>query len=89
MPPEVYTCPDGTTVKGAQTNEAPLRYLLNKYPETTDAICIVTQEAEGAFAYLGNVLAQDGAKVKVRKVPVSKNEMFSQAIMPQILKEIQ
>lgn len=89
MPPEVYTCPDGATVKGAQTNEAPLRYLLNKYPETTDAICIVTQEAEGAFDDLGKVLAQDGAKVKLKKIPVSKEETFSQAILPQILKEIQ
>ena len=45
---QTYICPDGGTVMGSQTNEAPVKYLLRAWPETSELICIVTPEAEDA-----------------------------------------
>ena len=41
-----YLCPDGQTVDGVQTNEAPVKYLLRKYnQEITGILCIVSEAA--------------------------------------------
>ncbi len=37
-----YKCPDGETVQGLQTNEAPVKYLLKKYPDVSEILCLVT-----------------------------------------------
>ena len=28
-----YSCPDGSDVQGTQTNEAPVKYIINKYDD--------------------------------------------------------
>ena len=38
----VYACPDGSSVSGSQTNDAPVRYLLQTYPGVQKIICVVT-----------------------------------------------
>lgn len=39
------TCPDKTVQKGTQTNEAPVKYLLKKYPAIRQILCLVTPAA--------------------------------------------
>lgn len=44
-----YTCPNGSTVMGAQTNEAPVSYLLNAHKDIRQVVALVTPEAESAW----------------------------------------
>ncbi|MCD8085617.1 MAG: TM1812 family CRISPR-associated protein [Clostridiales bacterium] len=37
-----YKCPDGEIVQGLQTNEAPVKYLLKKYSDVSEILCLVT-----------------------------------------------
>lgn len=41
-----YLCPDGRTVTGLQTNEAPVRYLTRTYSDISEILCIVTPKAQ-------------------------------------------
>ncbi len=56
---ENYLCPDGETwVDGAQTNEAPVKYLLRENPGISEIIGIVTEAAVDTWDYLQDVLAE-------------------------------
>lgn len=75
-----YHCPDGSTVKGVQTNEAPLRYLLRRYPETSEPLCIVTPEAETAMQHLQKILAEERPALTLLRIPYDEGvQDFSDA----------
>ncbi len=41
-----YICPDGSAVRGKETNEAPLRYLYRENPDIDEVICLVSDRAK-------------------------------------------
>lgn len=43
--PPKYRCPDNIEVFGTQSNEAPVKFLLERYNDVSEIICIVTKEA--------------------------------------------
>ena len=84
-----YLCPDGSTVGGAQTNEAPVRYLLSRYPEVSEILCIVTPEAESAYEYLVHTLNGDHPELILRRIPYQEGEDFNGAPLAAILGQVQ
>lgn len=85
---ERYTCPDGGTVEGAQTNEAPMRYLLERHPQVSEILCIVTPEAETAYEYLGRTLKEDWPELTLRHIPHQEGEDFNGAPLSAILSAV-
>ena len=83
-----YHCPDGSQVEGAQTNEAPVQYLLRRYPDTTEILCIVTEKAEGAFASLSEKWGQLAPGVSAVPIPYEEGEEFSGAPLSAILSHV-
>ena len=58
---QTYSCPDGQTVQGRQTNEAPVKYLLRKDPAISEILCLVTKKAKdsGAWEYFQSVMGRE------------------------------
>lgn len=84
-----YLCPDGSTVEGAQTNEAPVRYLLGRYPQVSEILCIVTPEAEPACDYLDRALKENRPELVLRRIPYREGEDFNGAPLSAILSAVQ
>lgn len=96
-----YLCPDGGTVKGAQTSDAPVRYLLRKHPDIGEILCIVTDEAKkgepnawDAFrAFVADAAAEDeraGLRKRAaecREIPFREGQDFQTHVLPAILRE--
>lgn len=93
-----YTSADGSiTVSGEQTNEAPIRYLLQLDPDIQEIICIVTEQVAAVEAGLG-CSAYDNFKKKIqidspdvtfRKVMFQDStEKFTVDALPEILQLI-
>lgn len=80
-----YKCPDGSEVEGMQTNEAPVKYLLNKHPDIEKIIGIVTEQAQSAWEYLDQLKNEINRKVEMKKVPYSLDENFEETTLPKIL----
>ena len=85
-----YRCPDGSMVKGAQTNEAPLRYLLQRYPEISELLCIVTPEAETAMKHLQEIFEKERPALTLRRIPYNeRTQDFSGAPLNEILNSVE
>lgn len=84
-----YLCPDGSTVEGAQTNEAPVCYLLERYPQVSEILCIVTPEAEPAYSYLCDMLKPAWPRLALRRIPYREGEDFNGAPLSAILSAVQ
>ena len=85
--PREYTCPDGTTVLGTQTNDAPVRYLLRAHSDITEVICVTTKAAQAGVKRLEALLRRDGLAVKVTGVPYDENQNFAETAIPAIVNE--
>ena len=86
---ECYACPDGSTVEGAQTNEAPVCFLLERYPQVSEILCIVTPEAEPAYSYLCDMLKPAWPRLALRRIPYREGEDFNGAPLSAILSAVQ
>lgn len=86
---ERYTCPDGGTVEGTQTNEAPVCYLLERYHQVSEILCIVTPEAEPAYRYLCDMLKPAWSRLALRRIPYREGEDFNGAPLSAILSAVQ
>ena len=87
---QIYRCPDGTEVWGTQTNEAPVRFLLRAYPDTTEVICIVTPEAEGStWAGFQDTVAQEAPGVALRRVAFQERQDFSAGPLGEIVSAVE
>ena len=84
-----YLCPDGSTVEGAQTNEAPVCCLLERYPQVSEILCIVTPEAEPAYSYLCDMLKPAWPRLALRRIPYREGEDFNGAPLSAILSAVQ
>ncbi|MCD8341238.1 MAG: TM1812 family CRISPR-associated protein [Clostridiales bacterium] len=80
-----YTCPDKSVVKGTQTNDAPVKYLLKKYPNVSEILCLVTNAAkETAWDNFKKVVADTGSKAKCVEIKFEEGAPV-QKILPDIL----
>lgn len=85
----IYTCPDGSCVLGEQTNDAPVRYLLQKEPDIEKIICIVTTQArETIWEHFRHVVEDAAPDVETIPIAYEENEDFSEKAVPSILKLI-
>ena len=63
-----YRCPVGDDVIGAQTNEAPVHYLLRQYSNVNEIICIVTERArEKGWEVFQNKIREENVDVAWKK----------------------
>lgn len=85
---ERYTCPDGSAVEGAQTNEAPVCFLLERYPQVSEILCIVTPEAEPAYRYLCDRLKPAWPGLALRRIPYQEGEDFNGTPLSAILSAV-
>lgn len=81
-----YRCPDGSTVTGVQTNEAPVKYLLHRHPDISEILCVVTPTAEqNAWERFQAEIAQTAPKVRCALIPFLSETDFQGEVLPQIL----
>lgn len=81
-----YLCPCGGPVVGAQTNDAPVRYLLRENPTVRQIICVVTQLArQFAWEPFQAVVHEAAPAVEVIPVDYEEQQDFGQTAIPQIL----
>lgn len=93
-----YSAPNGKQYCGRQTNEAPVKYLLDVHPEISDILCIATEEAQTEYKNEKNSRAnRDNAWkyfcAKIEKTPEKidwkSGQSFESEIMPQILEKLE
>lgn len=100
-PADVYTCPDGTSVTGRQTNEAPVKYLLRSVPDIREIVCIVSDEAMeeaqvpgedgepvrlSAMDYFYNSIRDEHPEVELEPIEYRQEMDFNRDILPEVLK---
>lgn len=86
-----YRCPDGTMVRGVQSNEAPVKYLLACYPDISEIICIVTEKAkQTAWERFCKEISKENPKIKITDVfcDGEDSEAFVKGPMPKILANV-
>lgn len=95
---QFYSAPNGKRYCGRQTNEAPVKYLLDVHPEISDILCIATEEAQTECKNVKNLGAKrDNAWkyfcAKIEKTPEKidwkSGQSFESEIMPQILEKLE
>lgn len=87
-----YECPDGEPIEGLQSNEAPVKYLLRKYNDISEIVCIVTKEARqtatdaiaSAWDYFCKQINQTAPQVKITEIPYNE-ETSTEELLEDIL----
>lgn len=94
-PGDQYSCPDGSTVTGRQTNEAPLKYLLGRDPEIQEILCILTGKGTfpgsygvSPYDYLREQLGLEHPHVRFVPIDFGEGESFYSGPLPEILDHI-
>lgn len=86
-----YTGIDGTVVTGTQSNEAPVKYLLHCYPDISEIICVVTEEArQTAWEWFGNKIREEKPDIQIVDIPCEgeDSKTFIAGPMPKILERV-
>lgn len=84
-----YVCPDGSHVTGTQTNEAPVKYLLNRYPNTKKIICIVTERAKDtAWEPFQTEVGAITPGIEMEMIPFEEGQDFSKEPLNSILQMV-
>lgn len=79
-----YMTPDGGIVRGTQTNDAPVKYLLQSF-DVSEIICIATDEAkEYAYKYFEEMV-QMNKSVLIKPVHYDSTKDFSKDTLPKVL----
>lgn len=87
---ETYRCPTGEIVSGTQTNEAPVKYLLKRYPQTEEILCIVTKRAkDSAWDFFRESIQQEAAGVSLTAIPFEETQDFTKQPLSEILERLQ
>ena len=87
--PAEYTCPNGGTVTGVQTNEAPVFYLLREHPDISQIICIVTAKAKDSFESFQTVIHDVYPAVEIVSVPFEEEKGFDESFLQEFFSYIQ
>lgn len=93
--PDQYTCPDGSSVTGRMTNEAPVRCLLRQEPTIQRVICILTPKVretlEGQTLSTWDYFRGEIESDTVTCLPVAyenESETFEEHLLPRILEQV-
>ena len=87
--PQNYRCPDGSTVQGIQTNEAPVRWLLRKYPDADELLCVLTPAAkEKAWEKFQKRIGAEHPAVNFFPVDWDDSEPFEKQALGALLSRI-
>jgi len=87
--PKEYSCPDGSRTCGLQTNEAPVKYLLQKYSDISEILCIVTPEAkETAWEVFDKAVRACKPGVILTEIPYEEPENFNERPLAAILARV-
>lgn len=88
-PEKEYTCPDKKKVLGAQTNDAPVRYLLRSSRAVREVICVVTELAkQSALEHFERMVHEAAPQAKIVTIPYEEDQDFSQTAIPAILDKV-
>lgn len=86
---QIYQCPSGLEFIGAQTNEAPVLYLLQTYSDISEIICVVTQKAkDSAWERFSGTVRETKPGVTLFPIAYEESENFSTAALPAILARV-
>lgn len=85
---QAYLCPDGSTVSGSQTNEAPVKYLLRAWLETSELLCIVTPEAEDAREWFLSEIKTLAPQLVIHDIAYDSKTDFAVGPLNQIMKRM-
>lgn len=86
---QLYQCPSGLEFIGAQTNEAPVLYLLQTYDDISEIICVVTQKAkDSAWERFSDTVREAKPSVPLFPIAYEEAEDFSTAALPAILARV-
>lgn len=81
-----YICPDGHIAAGAQTNEAPVLYLLHAHPDTEEILCIVTPDAlSTAWIPFSTAVRTAAPSVRLVQIPFEADQDFNEGPLPDII----
>lgn len=83
-----YWCPDGRTVMGVQTCEAPLRYLLGAFSKVSEVLCIVTPVGRETFPVVEQIVKSASPAVVVTEVLFEDGEDFSAGPLTKIMGKV-
>lgn len=90
-----YECPDGNRVRGMQTNEAPVKYLINKYDDIDEIICIITKAAyEEAWGRFSSSIQIEKPGIKIKQIgPIDENGEkrdpdFETEVIPKVMESV-
>ena len=84
-----YACPDGSFVSGEQTNDAPVRYLLQKHRGVREIICIMTRQAQASiWEHFQDVVKKASPKAEITPINYEEDESFHEKAIPAILEHI-
>lgn len=85
-----YTCPDGSVVYGVRTCEAPVRYLMRKAPDITEAICLMTPQArDTAWERVRRYMRRNEPNLKMKRIDIEENEAFQDGPLKKILAQVE
>lgn len=79
-----YTAPDGTKIKGIQTNDAPVKYLLNSF-DVSEIICITTKKAKKSSLKHFKKIVKSYGKIKINVISYDNKKEFSKKTLSYIL----
>ena len=87
-----YLCPDESKVSGVQSNEAPVKYLLQHYENVSEILCVVTKEAKkSGWDWFCDAIKKVKENIKIIEIPCDgeDSETFIKGPMQQILEKIE
>lgn len=87
--PAEYACPNGGTVTGVQTNEAPVFYLLREHPDIFQIICIVTKKAKDSFKSFETVIHEQYPAAEIVSVSFEEEKGFDEIFLQEFFSYIQ
>lgn len=85
-----FTCPDGSTQMGLQTNEAPVKYLLKKDPTIRRILCLVTESAKksGALTRFSEEIKGYSRLVQIETIPIDDTGRMSDSTMAELTRQL-
>lgn len=85
-----YACPGDLWVTGRQTNEAPVNYLLQVYPDISEILCIVTPKAiSTAWEQFSIEIQAVAPQVKLEQIPFVDGADFTAGPLADIMQRVQ
>ena len=87
---QAYVCPGDLRVTGRQTNEAPVKYLLQVHPDISEILCIVTPKAlSTAWGQFSAEIQAVAPQVKIEQIPFVDGADFTAGPLADVMQRVQ